>query len=194
MILSITGPSGVGKTTLLHNLLQKIPEAQPLTSYTTREPRPSDEPGEYVYVSHDEFDRMAKSGAFLWEARTYVNRYGTKKEDIDRALSSGFYMPVLVIDAVKKLYEYAHSTHRENQARYMYIFIDDEAELRKRFKERGDAPGETEVRIQECRDWNAKAAKSGVPFIYLQATKKREDILADALSYITPSQTSTLKM
>ena len=191
MIVSITGPSGVGKTTLMHNLLQKIPGAQPLTSYTTRERRPSDEPGEYIYVSHDEFDRMARGGAFLWEARTYINRYGTKKEDIDRALSGGFYMPVLVIDAVKKLYEYAHSVHKEDRARYMYIFIDDEKELRKRFKERGDAPEETEVRIQECRDWNSKAAKSGVPFMYLHATKQREDILADALAHIEKSHINT---
>ncbi len=184
MILSITGPSGVGKTTLMHNLLQKIPDAQPLTSYTTREPRPTDEPGEYRYISQEEFDRMARSGAFLWEARTYINRYGTKKDDIDRALNEGTYVPILVIDAVKKLYEYAHSTHREDQARYIYIFIDDEKELRKRLQERGDSPDETEVRLQECRDWNAQAAKSGVPFMYLQATKKREDILADALNHI----------
>ncbi|MDO8548179.1 MAG: AAA family ATPase [bacterium] len=189
MILSITGPSGVGKTTLLHNLLKNIPEARPLTSYTTREARPSDEPGEYAYVSHEEFKQIEQSGVFLWEAKTYVNRYGTKKEDIDRALNGGFYVPVLVIDAVKKLHEYARSVGKESQATYMYIFIDDENELRKRFKERGDSAEETEARIQECRDWNAKVAESGVPFIYLQATKKREDILADALARIYPSRT-----
>jgi guanylate kinase len=188
MLISITGPSGVGKTTLLHNLLKNIPDARPLISYTTREPRPSDEPGEYAYVSHEEFEKMAKSGAFLWEARTYKNRYGTKKEDIDRALSGGFYFPVLVIDAVKKLHAYAGSVGKAEAARYMYIFIDDEAELRRRFKERGDTAEETAVRIRECKDWNEQAALSGVPFIYLPATKTREEILADALAHINARQ------
>lgn len=192
MILSITGPSGVGKTTLLHNLLKEIPKGRTLTSYTTRAPRPSDEPGEYVYISREEFEKISQSGAFLWEARTYKNLYGTKKEDVDRALENKeggeLYMPVLVIDAVKKLYAYAASAGKTGAARYLYIFIDDEAELRNRFKERGDSPEETEARIQECKDWNAQAAVSGVPFMYLHATKKREDILADALSHISSSQ------
>ena len=184
MLISITGPSGVGKTTLLHSLVKNIPEAQTLTSYTTREPRPSDEPGEYTYVSREEFEKIAKTGAFLWEARTYVNHYGTKKEDIDRALAGGMYFPVLAIDAVKKLHTYANSVGKIKEVRYFYIYIDDEEELRRRFKKRGDAQEEVEVRIRECRDWNEQAAASGVPFIYLQATKKREDIVADALSHI----------
>jgi guanylate kinase len=184
MIISITGPSGVGKTTLLHNLLQALPEARPLRSYTTRAARPSDEPGEYTYVSSEEFDTVAKSGAFLWEARTYVNRYGTKKEDIDHALGSGLYMPTLVIDAVEKLHRYVKEIGMESALRSIYIYIDDEDELRKRFQERGDSKEETEARIAESRSWNEEARRSKIPFIYLAATKRREDISADALRAI----------
>ena len=153
-------------------------------SYTTRAKRPSDEPGEYIYLSQEEFDAVSKSGAFLWEARTYVNRYGTKKEDIDKGLAGGMYMPVLVIDAVKKLHTYAKEVGKESSLRSIYIFIDDEEELRKRFKERGDSAEETEARIKECRDWNAQARASDIPFIYLQATETREEILANALAHI----------
>src|ERR1035437_3319491 len=121
MILSITGPSGVGKTTLMHNLLQRLPNAVPLTSVTTRAPRPSDEPGEYEYVSNDEFDAIAKSGAFLWEARAYVNRYGTRKAIIDEALASTkLYIPVLVIDAVTTLHAYATANGTTDALHSMY--------------------------------------------------------------------------
>lgn len=188
MLVSITGPSGVGKTTLLHNLIKKLPGAKPLISYTTRDPRPSDEPGEYSYVSKEEFDALAQSGAFLWEAHTYVNRYGTKKEDVDRALSSGFYLPVLVIDAVKKLDEYARSIGKVREVRHLYILIEDIDELRNRLIERGDSPEEREARIKECLDWNAQAAHSGVPFIYIHAKKSREEILKDALQKIHDTQ------
>src|SRR6185437_7584339 len=110
MILSLTGPSGVGKTTLMHNLLHALPNVKTLTSYTTRAPRESDEPGEYNYISQEEFDRMQAAGEFLWTAQAYVNHYGTRKADIDIALANKdtLYMPVLVLSAVKKLHEYAN--------------------------------------------------------------------------------------
>jgi guanylate kinase len=170
----------------MHNLLKALPEAKPLVSYTTRQPRPSDEPGEYTYISQEEFDRMSAAGEFLWEAHAYVNHYGTRKADIDMALESktALYMPVIVLSAVKKLHEYANEVGKIANLHSMYIHIEDEAELRNRFKERGDKPEEVEARIAECRNWNEEAKNLGVPFIWLQAQKKREDIVADALAHI----------
>ena len=186
MILTITGPSGVGKTTLMHNLLKSLPDAKPLISYTTRTARPTDEPGEYAYISQEEFEAMEKAGEFLWTASAYVNRYGTRKSDIDAALAdaTALFMPVLVLSAVKTLHEYVNKVGRIQNLRSMYIRIEDEAELRARFKERGDKPEEAEARIIECRNWNEEAKNLGVPFIYLEAQKRREDILADALMHL----------
>ncbi len=170
----------------MHNLLQALPGAKPLMSYTTRAARPSDEPGEYSYISQEEFDRMSQAGEFLWEAHAYVNHYGTRKADIDMALESktALYMPVIVLSAVKKLHEYANEVGKIQNLHSMYIHIEDEQELRNRFKERGDKPEEVEARINECRNWNEEAKNLGVPFIWLQAQKKREDIVADALEHI----------
>jgi guanylate kinase len=186
MILSLTGPSGVGKTTLMHNLLKALPNAKPLISYTTRAARPTDEPGEYSYISQEEFDRMESVGEFLWTAHAYVNHYGTRKVDIDSALhdEASIYIPVLVLDAVKKLYDYVHQIDAHAKLMSFYIHIEDENELRARFKERGDKQEEVEARIAECKSWNDQAKNLGVPFVYLEAQKRREDILAEALSHL----------
>lgn len=171
---------------MMHNLLERLPNVKPLVSYTTRAPRPSDEPGEYNYVTDEEFDRMAHSGEFLWTASAYINRYGTRKADIDMALESkeALFMPVLVLSAVKTLHEYAKEVGKSANLHSMYIHIEDEAELRSRFKERGDKPEEAEARIQECRSWNEQAKNLGVPFIWLEAQKNRETIVADALAHL----------
>ena len=169
---------------MMHNLLVALPEAKPLISYTTRQPRPSDEPGEYNYITKEEFDHMSDAGEFLWEAHAYVNHYGTRQADIDMALESAnvLYMPVIVLSAVKALHEYANKVGKVANVHSMYIHIEDEAELRSRFTERGDKPEEAEARILECRTWNEEAKNLGVPFIYLEAQKSRDAIVADALA------------
>jgi guanylate kinase len=182
MILSITGPSGVGKTTLLHNLLRGLPHAKPLTSVTTRTPRPTDEPGEYEYIDAEEFERIKNSGEFLWEARTTNNRYGTRKTSVDAALASDDqYIPILVLSAAKTLHEYARRNDAADRVRFIYIEIEDEAELRRRFKERGDAPEEVEARILECRTWGDEARRLDIPFVYLSGSLSREELCASTL-------------
>lgn len=183
MILSITGPSGVGKTTLMHNLLARLPDARPLVSVTTRAPRPTDEPGEYEYVNQAEFDARSTRGDFLWEVHPHGKHYATAKAAVDVAFESpGVFIPPLVISAVGTLLEYAKTRGISGAVHSIYIWIEDEAELRKRFEHRGDmTPQEIESRLAECRSWNAEAKASGLPFIYLQATKTPEEILTDAL-------------
>jgi guanylate kinase len=170
----------------MHNLLAALPNTKPLLSYTTRAPRPSDEPGEYEYVTQEKFDEMSKAHEFLWEAHAYVNHYGTRKVDIDQALTdyTHIYMPVLVIDVIKQLHDYAKAMHKSGSLYSMYIKIEDENELRSRFKERGDKPEEVEARIAECKDWNEKAKTSGVPFIFLEAQESREKIVEDAMGHL----------
>lgn len=194
MILTITGPSGVGKTTLLHNLLKKIPGAHTLTSITTREKRPSDEPGEYEYVTDAEFNALSKQGAFLWEVHPHGKKYATRKDTVDRALREGFYIPVLVIDAVAKLHAYAKTQSLSDSVRSLYILIDDEAELRKRFAERNDmTDAQIESRLLECRTWNDDSRKSGAPFIYVPATRTREEILTDVLNRVRDMHTGVVQ-
>jgi guanylate kinase len=186
MILSITGPSGVGKTTLMHNLLGTLPNVKVFESVTTRARRPTDEPGEYRYVSEEEFVAMRDRGDFLWEAHPHGKSYATTKRSIDDALaSSDIFISPLVVSAVGILTEYAKAQGKGSAVRSFYIWTDDIEELRRRFHTRADmAEAEIEQRLEECRSWNAEAKASGLSFIYLQATRIPEEILANALTLL----------
>ena len=163
--------------------MQAEPSARPLQSTTTRPPRQSDNKGEYAYVSDAEFDRLSRAREFLWEVAPHGHRYATKQEDVDAALADGLYLPILLIEAVMKLHAYAQAHGREEAVRSLYIYMHDEAELRRRFKVRGDAPQDIERRIAQCRDWNARAEASGIPFYMLNGEQTPERMAAEALSF-----------
>jgi guanylate kinase len=85
VIFVITGPSGVGKGTLIRTLLERIPQLQLAVSATTREPRPGEQDGvDYHFLSDAEFDRRVLAGEFLEHADYSGRRYGTLKSELDK--------------------------------------------------------------------------------------------------------------
>jgi len=95
--LVISGPSGVGKSSLLRKLLS-MHSAHFLfsVSSTTRAPRPGESPGrDYHYLSPEDFQSQAAAGDFLETAEMHGNRYGTHKSELRRAQETG---KVLVLD------------------------------------------------------------------------------------------------
>jgi guanylate kinase len=83
VVFVITGPSGVGKGTLIRTLLERVPELQLAVSATTREPRPGEKDGEhYHFLSDLEFDRRVLEGDFLEHADYSGRRYGTLKSEL----------------------------------------------------------------------------------------------------------------
>jgi guanylate kinase len=85
VIFVITGPSGVGKGTLIRTLLERIPQLQLAVSATTREPRPGEQDGvDYHFLSDAEFDRRVLAGEFLEHANYSGRRYGTLKSELDK--------------------------------------------------------------------------------------------------------------
>jgi guanylate kinase len=85
-VLVITGPSGVGKGTLIQELLRRQPELELSVSATTRPPRSGEQDGrDYRFLEPDEFDRRARAGDFLEHAEYAGNRYGTLRSELDRA-------------------------------------------------------------------------------------------------------------
>ncbi len=85
----ITGPSGVGKGTLIARLIAARPEIELSVSATTRAPRPGEIDGrEYIFLAPGCFQSKVASGMFLEHATYIGNQYGTLKSEIDKRLSS----------------------------------------------------------------------------------------------------------
>jgi guanylate kinase len=89
-VFVITGPSGVGKGTLIRGLLERVPELQLSVSATTRSPRPGERDGvEYHFLTPEEFDRRIEQGDFLEHAEYSGNRYGTLRSELEKRLAAG---------------------------------------------------------------------------------------------------------
>jgi guanylate kinase len=81
----ITGPSGVGKGTLISGLLQANPGLQLAVSATTRASREGEENGrDYHFLSDEEFEQRVQAGEFVEHAEYAGNRYGTLRSELER--------------------------------------------------------------------------------------------------------------
>jgi guanylate kinase len=148
-VFVITGPSGVGKGTLIRTLLQRIPELELSVSATTREPRPGEEDGiDYHFLSDAEFDGKVLAGDFIEHAGYSGHRYGTLREELDRRLERG--VPVVLEIEVQGARQV-----RETMPEAVQVFIAPPSEeaLRTRLVGRGtDAPEQVEGRLRTAAE------------------------------------------
>jgi guanylate kinase len=86
----LSGPSGVGKSTVVHAIRRNCPQVWLSVSVTTRQPRRGEVQGrEYFFVSEREFEEMAASGQLLEWARFAGNYYGTPRDPVVKRLEAG---------------------------------------------------------------------------------------------------------
>jgi guanylate kinase len=94
-LIVLSGPSGVGKSTVVAHLRRHHPQVWLSVSATTRKPRPGESHGlEYFFVSDDEFDRLIAAGELLEWAEFAGHRYGTPRRPVLERLAAG--VPVLL--------------------------------------------------------------------------------------------------
>lgn len=89
-VFVITGPSGVGKGTLIRELLQRVPNLELSVSATTRPPREGEiNSRDYHFLTSEDFERRVEEKDFLEFATYSGNRYGTMRSEVERCLDAG---------------------------------------------------------------------------------------------------------
>jgi guanylate kinase len=148
-VFVITGPSGVGKGTLIRTLLQRLPELELSVSATTRAPRPGEQDGaDYHFLTDPEFDGKVLNGEFVEHASYSGHRYGTLREELNRRLDRG--APVVLEIEVQGARQV-----RESMPEAVQVFIAPPSEeaLRTRLVGRGTDPPElVEARLRTARE------------------------------------------
>ena len=89
-LIALSAPSGVGKTTIAHEIMKRHPEIAFSVSATTRPRRPNEVHGEdYYFLTKEEFRTAIQQGRFVEWEEIYGDFYGTLKSEIDRVLGMG---------------------------------------------------------------------------------------------------------
>lgn len=136
----VTGPSGVGKTTVMESLLEKDDRLTYSISHTTREARPDETHGEdYYFVGESEFEDLREQDGFLEWAEIYGDYYGTSRKEVAAIREEGL-DPFLDIDV-----QGAEQLRSDPELEAVFIFLAPPSlqELERRITDRGAESTET---------------------------------------------------
>lgn len=153
-LVVVSGPSGVGKGSVVAEVMRRDPLTRFSVSATTRSPRPGETEGKsYYFLSKEEFLLRRAQREFLEWAEVYGNFYGTLKSEVDRLLSRG-YNVILDIDT-----QGAASVRRLcPEAVSVFIMPPSLAELERRIVSRGtETANDLELRLSRAEAEMAQA-------------------------------------
>lgn len=149
-ILILTGPSGVGKDTVVKELLKKHKNIRFSRSVTTRDKRPGETEGvSYFFITREEYDRMEKAGELIESIEYLGNKYGTRYDEIDNAIENGENL-VMILEAhgMNQIKE-----HYKDDCLTVFILPPSLTELRNRLVNRGRETAEQiEERLSNARN------------------------------------------
>lgn len=180
MLLIISGPSGVGKTTITRGVERSINGAVFSVSCTTRAKTPVDVEGvDYHFIDNDEFEKMKAAGAFLETADIYGKKYGTPREWVQTQLQRGR-LVILEIDV-----EGARQVKSKMpEAFALFILPPDESVLLQRLRDRRrESEDAIQRRFAAARKEIAEAKSCGVYDQFL-VNQRVEESIATAIRFV----------
>lgn len=179
MIITLTGSSGAGKTTYCKELLLRKTEWKLVPSRTSRKPRQTDLPGEYVCgESSEKFAQMAANKEILWQINEHGNTYATLRQDVELAANSDdVHLMLITPSAVEMLRKFL------GQAKllHFYLLSPSEKELKKRLSRRNASEEEISRRISDCQTWDSEAINSEIPYSFIRGDILIEDAVDSVL-------------
>ncbi|MGE5584782.1 MAG: guanylate kinase [Bacillota bacterium] len=148
MLFIVSAPSAAGKTTIVNELVHRVPGLARLTTATTRAPREGEVDGrDYHFVSREEFFRMIGSGEIVEWKETYGNYYGVPGAAVERAIRSNSDLDFVIILDVYGKEEFVR---RWPSCVSIFIMPAEAHELYERLASRADSPQE-EIRARVAR-------------------------------------------
>jgi len=133
LLYIISGPSGCGKSTLIRRLLNEMKTVHFSVSHTTRPKRSMELFGkDYTFVSSEEFQRMAREGAFLEWAVVHGHQYGTSHKEIEAKLKQGDLILDIDVQGARQV------KAKYPQGIFIFVLPSRLEELRRRLEIRGE--------------------------------------------------------
>ncbi len=174
-LLVLSGPSGVGKTTLARKLVEHPSIVRVMTT-TTREPRPGEVDGrDYRFLAPEAFEEAVARGEFLEHAWIGGNRYGTPREAVEREMAAG----KVVLAAIDP--QGAESV-RETGLPALYVFVEPPSweELKRRLEGRGsEDPKAVRERLSRAEEEMKQKTRYDTVVVNTTVERTVEEILGE---------------
>jgi len=155
IMVILSSPSGVGKTTLTKKIQQKYQTFKISVSHTTRSPRSNEVDGvDYNFVSHKKFEELINQKKFYEYAKIFENYYGTLKKNVDEGILKNDIIFDIDWQGTKQLSKFKHLKLIK-----IYLITDNKTELKKRLIKRNqNTESEIEKRFksfdEDIKHWN----------------------------------------
>ncbi|MBB1553882.1 guanylate kinase [Candidatus Gracilibacteria bacterium] len=147
-IFILSGPAGVGKTTIWHKIEHRVPHIAKIITTTSRDIRPGEINGvDYHFLSRADFEAKITAGDFIEYATVHTNLYGSTFSELDRILSENK-NPLYIIEPQGMVYIKPVLEEEGYQVKTIFLLPPSIDELKKRLSARGtETPEQYAIRL-----------------------------------------------